>query len=79
MVKEYEWTNQQRQQAKDAKAQQIPTSNYTKENLPLRPLLKGTDNVEGNVATLKLKNENYLLVSEEPTGENCKFLITAPT
>lgn len=79
MKQQFEWENQQRQQAKEAKAKQQPTSNYTKENLPLRPLLKKTDNVEGNVSTLKLKNENYLMVSEEPTGENCRFLMTAPT
>lgn len=38
---------------------------YDKENLPLRPLLKKVKNVEDNVHTMRLQEDNYLMVNED--------------
>lgn len=79
LIETGDWENKQRKEAKEALNKMLPTSGYTKENVPLRPLLKKTPNVEGNVSTLKLKHENYVMVSEETNGIHDVCLMTAPT
>ena len=38
---------------------------YDKENLPLRPLLRKHKNVEDNVHTMRVQEENYLMINED--------------
>lgn len=42
LKQQFEWENKQRKEAKEARNRVAPTGGYTKENLPLRPLLKKT-------------------------------------
>jgi hypothetical protein len=51
-------------------ADKIPEypNNYSKENMPLRPMLRRLDNVEENVSTLKLNKNHYTMVNEYPSA-----------
>jgi hypothetical protein len=48
-----------------AEESSVTPNPYEKENNPLRPYLKKFKNIEDNVATLRLNDLNYLMVTEE--------------